>query len=160
MPLKNLFQKPKKKSSLLDLCETRFIEAANVFVEFFVSILASLQNIQETDCAISACTWCKACSFLKAVKKLLFHYFSLKIFIIICKALSVKDQFSVCYAKNIIKRLKHMRQNSNESLTLIFKCILILKLKFFVLQINISIGIIILIIHQNSVIKYLYFNLV
>lgn len=50
-----------KKIGLVVLYETRFIEryeAVNVFVELFEPIIVSLQNIQETDRAISA----KACS--------------------------------------------------------------------------------------------------
>lgn len=57
-----------KKTHLVDLCETRLIErheAVNVFVELFEPIIISLQNIQETDRAISA----KACSLLAVVEK-------------------------------------------------------------------------------------------
>lgn len=52
-----------KKTRLVGLCETRFIEwheAVNVFVELFEPIIVSLQNIQETDRAVPS----KTCSLL------------------------------------------------------------------------------------------------
>ncbi|XP_022177819.1 zinc finger MYM-type protein 1-like [Myzus persicae] len=118
-----------KKTRLVGLCETRFIElheAVNVFVEFFEPIIVSLQNIQDTDRAISA----KACSLLAAVEKSCFI-----ISLLVCENLlsftlplshylqSPKRDLSsaVDYAKHIIKKLKHVRQNPNESFTQIFQ---------------------------------------
>jgi len=57
-----------KKTRLVALRETRFIErheAVNVFVELFEPIIVSLQNIKETDRAVSA----KACLLSAAVEK-------------------------------------------------------------------------------------------
>ncbi|KAL4148894.1 hypothetical protein QTP88_003037 [Uroleucon formosanum] len=118
-----------KKTRLVGLCETRFIErheAVNVFVELFEPIIVSLQNIQETDRAISA----KACSLLAAVEKscfiisLLVYENLLSFTLLLSHYLqSPKRDLSsaVDYAKHIIKRLKHVRQNPNESFTHIFQ---------------------------------------
>ncbi|KAF0732371.1 zinc finger MYM-type protein 1-like, partial [Aphis craccivora] len=106
------------KNSILELIpETKKTRLVGLF---------SLQNIQETDRAISA----KACSLLAAVEKSCFI-----ISLLVCENLlsftlplshylqSPKRDLSsaVDYAKHIIKRLKHMRQNSNESFTQIFQ---------------------------------------
>jgi len=96
-----------KKTRLVSLCETRFIEqqeAVNASVEVFEPIIVSLQNIQESDPAISA----NACSLLAAVEKSCFvisllvceNLFSLYHCHIFCKALNMIFHFLLIMLKN------------------------------------------------------------
>jgi|UniRef100_A0A2S2RB62 hypothetical protein len=142
-----------KKTRLVGLCETRFIErhdAVNVFVELFRAISV------------------KACSLLAAVEKSCFI-----ISLLVCENLlsftlplsyylqSPKRDLSstVDCAKHIIKRMKHMRKNSNESFTQIFQEAKLSKM-YFNTEIKMSrttnnkiIRIIIHVIHQKSIIN-------
>lgn len=118
-----------KRSRLVGLCETRFIErhdAINVFVELLEPIIISLQDIQETNRSVSL----SASSFLAAVEKSSFI-----ISLLVCEYLlnftlplshylqnPARDLSSAMnYAHDIINKLKHLRNNYIETFSSIFQ---------------------------------------
>lgn len=118
-----------KRTRLVGLCETRFIErhdAINVFVELFKPIIISLQDIQDTTRSVSS----SASLFLAAVEKSSFI-----ISLLVCEHLlnftlplshylqnPTRDLSSAMnYANDIINKLKHLRNNLIETFSSIFQ---------------------------------------
>ncbi|KAF0725767.1 zinc finger MYM-type protein 1-like [Aphis craccivora] len=118
-----------KRTRLVGLCETRFIErhdAINVFVELFNPTIISLQDIQDTTRSVSS----SSSLFLAAVEKSSFI-----ISLLVCEHLlnctlplshylqnPTRDLSSAMnYANDIINKLKHLRNIFIETFSSIFQ---------------------------------------